>query len=515
MPEATQGNVLDPDAYRHWKPEAQARALELLREREHSPWRPFYCPIRSCNGHAHCRAAEERECSAANGHEWVLDKTWACRVCEVSGIPFDDWLWEHGRVDQRPPVWSQDWLYWLLSGGRGSGKTRTGAEVTHRVSERTPRIILIAPTGPDLRETMIEGISGIQATAPPGKMPKWEPSKKKLTFTNGCIAQGFSAEEPDRLRGPQSGFIWADEPAFYPDTQAVWDNMLFGLRVKGSRGFTPKVVATTTPKPTKWMRELLKDPMTVTHRVSSYANLLNLDDIYKKVIIPRYEGTRQGQQELHGEMLEDVEGALWQWEMFQWTPEAPSLVRIVVAVDPAGSANKRSDETGIIVVGIGEDKNLYVLADYSGRYSPSKWADVAVAAYVDFSADAIVAEKNYGGDMVKNTLENSRHVDAQLAHIKLVDSRRGKAIRAEPIVALYEKKRVFHVGQRGDLVKLEDEQTTWVPGAGDSPNRVDALVHAVTDLARGVMPAQIASPNTILRDARSPQGNHLYVVRGA
>jgi phage terminase large subunit-like protein len=242
---------------------------------------------------------------------------------------------------------------------------------------------------------------------------------------------------------------------------------------------------------------------------------MNLDAIYKKVIIPKYEGTRQGKQELHGEMLEDVEGALWNWDMIQWVEEAPRLVRIVVAVDPAGSKNKRSDLTGIVVIGIGEDKRLYVLADLSGKYSPMEWANRAVAAYVDFSADAIVAEKNYGGDMVKATLENSKKHEALAARIILVNSRRGKDLRAEPIVALYEKKRVWHVGKRGDLMDLEDEQTMWVPGEGDSPNRVDALVHGATELAKHSMPAAVSSPNELLKQYRSPTNRHLNVVRGA
>lgn len=499
-------------SFRHWKPEYQQKALDLVRQREQTPWHPFYCKNPTCNGHAHCRALDDRECPGPWGHEWMLTATWQCRICQVSGEPIDEWLFEHARADQRPPGWSLDWLYWFLSGGRGSGKTRTGSEVTHRVTEMTSRIILVGPTGPDLRETMIEGISGIQATAPPGKMPVWEPSKKKLTWPNGCVGQGFSAEEPDRLRGPQSGFIWADEPAHYPDTQAVWDNMLFGLRVKGKKGFTPKVVATTTPKPTKWMKKTLAEVHTVTHRVSSYANLMNLDDIYKRVILPKYEGTRQGKQEIDGELLEDVEGALWNWDMFQWIPEAPELQRVVVGVDPAGTKNKRSDETGLITAGIGFDKCIYVLDDRTDKYSPARWADTSMSLYDDFKADALVPETTYGKDMVIHTLENSRVAKQLAPRIIPVDSRRGKEIRAEPIVALYEKRRVFHVGQRGDLAKLEDEQTTWVPGEGDSPNRVDALVHAVTELAKHVMPAAVSDPKRLLKDYQSPTSRHLRAV---
>ena len=270
--------------------------------------------------------------------------------------------------------------------------------------------------------------------------------------------------------------------------------MLLGLRM----GSWPKIVATTTPKPTRWMKELIKDPLTITRRVSTYANIDNLAEAFKRTVLDRYEGTRLGRQELHGEILEDVEGALWSWEMFQWVEEAPPLQRIVVGVDPAGSKNKSSDETGIIVVGVGHDKHLYVLADHTGRYSPRGWATRANEAYEAFSCDAIVAEKNYGGDMVKHTLETSGYGGARII---LVDSRRGKEIRAEPIVARYERHMVSHVGKPGDLAELEGEQTSWVPGQGPSPNRVDAMVHAGTDLLKRLEPAghrrpeQVAAPH--------------------
>lgn len=448
------------DEYKYWKPEAQQRALEILRERSMQQWRPFFCRIPTCDGNPH-----------------------------------DDWQWQHARADQRPPKWSEPWLTWVLKGGRGSGKTRTGSEVTHKVSEKISRMYLIAPTGYDLRETMVEGVSGILSTAPPGKRPLWEPSKKKLTWPNGCVAQGFSAEEPDRLRGPAAAFIWADEPAHWPLVEACWSNMKFGLRVKGP--VKTKIVATSTPKPTKWMKELIADPRTITHTVSTYANLVNLAEEFAEMVLERYEGTRTGRQELHGEVLEDVEGALWQWDYIQWVDEAPEdMTRIVVGVDPAGTTNQRSDETGIITVGIDRNKNLYVLHDSTDKYSPHAWGTRVNGDAEDFSADAIVAERNFGEDMVKFVLQNAGF---STARVKMVRSRRGKEIRAEPIVALYEKGKVFHVGKRGALSKLEDEMTTWVPGEGDSPNRVDALVHACTDLAKIAMPATVASPTSLGR----------------
>ena len=466
MSNPTPPDVPDVDlgAYRNWKPEYQSRALELLKEHEQSTWHPFYCQDAECDGNPH-----------------------------------DTWDWQHARVDQRPPNWWADWLVWLLKGGRGSGKTRTGSEVTHRATEASPRVALISATGPDLREIMVEGESGILATAKPGKRPLWEPSRKRLTWPNGCIGQGFSAEEPDRLRGPEHGFAWADEPAHWDQAAECWDNLLLGLRIKsGPRGvIKPKVVATTTPKPTMFMKQLILDKRTITHTVSTYANLVNLAPTFRDTILGRYEGTRTGRQELHGEVLEDVEGAMWTWDMFQYVVDPPPMKRIVVGVDPAGSTNKKSDDTGIITVGISAAHDLYVYADATGKYSPAGWAGRANAEYTDFKADAIVPEKNYGGDMVRHTLETSGYAGARII---MAESRRGKELRAEPIVALYEKHRVFHVGKPGDLAELEEEMTTWVPGEGASPNRVDALVHACTELAKIVMPAQIADPNKLLRD---------------
>jgi phage terminase large subunit-like protein len=507
---SAQAALLDAEGlgnYRYWKPEYQERAADLLNRRRLTPYKPFYCTRKGCGGHAHVKPDTSEPCADEWGHVWARMEAWTCVHCGANGEPEDEWLFEHARPDQRPPNWHRDWLTWVMMGGRGSGKTRSGSEVTHRITEKVGRIILIAPTGHDLRETMVEGVSGLQATAAPGKYPDWEPSKKKLTWPNGCIGLGFSAEEPDRLRGPASGFIWADEPAHYPDTQAVWDNMLFGHREKGE--LEPKIVATSTPKPTEWMRELVKKASTIVHRVSSYANLANLSDSFKRNVLEPYEGSRIGRQELHGEILEDVEGALWTWGMFSAVPEAPDLVRTVVAVDPAGSTNKRSDLTGIVVVGIDAEGVLYVLADYSGKFSPEQWSRKVAIAVEEFGADTIVAEKNYGGEMVKSTLHNAD----VWARVELVDSRRGKELRAEPVVALYEKGRVKHVGPRGYLTKLEEEQTSWVPGEGASPNRVDALVHAATKLAKPKRKSQGADPRRVLEGLTSPISTYLSGAR--
>lgn len=485
------------ERFKRWKPDAQAKALDMLKTAEQADWKPFYCRNRECNGQPHVWPADERECPWRYGHEWVVARDgWACKHCHVGGTLLDDWAWTHARIDQRPPRWKDNWLTLFMRGGRGSGKTRTGSEITRQVTKTVRRITLIGSTGPDFRSTMVEGDSGILATSPPGERPLWEPSKKRLTWPNGCIAEGYSAEEPDRLRGQNSGYVWADEPAHWPLVEECWSNMLFGLR----KGEYPKIVATSTPKPTVWVKAQLADALTVDRRVASYANLSNLSPVYRHTVIEKFEGSRTGRQELEGEVLEDVEGALWNMDMVVYVEEHPRLKRIVVSVDPAGTANKKSDETGIVVVGIGEDKNLYVLADATGKYSPEAWAAKANALYDEYSADAIVAEKNYGGDMVRTVLENSGYKGARII---LVTSRRGKDLRAEPVVALYEKHRVFHVGIRGSLETLDDEMTTWVPHESASPNRVDALVHGITELAKNVMPTQIASPSDVLRGRQS------------
>lgn len=462
------------EQWRRWTPAAQEKFLSKLNDVTSNAWRPFYCNKFRCDGKPH--------------NEW--------------GFP-------HARADQHPPP-GDDWLTWAVIGGRGSGKTRTGAEWVNRVTKVAGRIALIGATGPDIRDTVIEGESGILATSPPGERPEWEPSKRKLTWRNGAIAMGFSAEEPDRLRGPQHAAAWADEPAHYPLIEDVWSNLLFGLRL----GRNPHVCVTTTPLPTKWMKALLSDPTTVKVGASTYANISNLPEHFAKIVLDRYEGTRLGLQEIHGEILSDVEGALWKYEYFDGpdlrVDEAPDrLDRVVVAVDPAGTQRKKSDETGIIV-SASKDAEFYVLADRSGKFSPRGWAERAVAAYHEFGADAIVVETNYGGDMVRSTLES---VD-QSPRIIEVTSRRGKVIRADPIVALYEKSKVHHVGK--NLGDLEDQLVSWVPGS-ESPDRLDALVHGLTELAKVTAPSTIASPSQLramMHSARlGPASGPLGIVR--
>ena len=375
------------------------------------------------------------------------------------------------RASQEPPSW--DWRIWLILAGRGFGKTRTGAEWVREevASGRAGRVALVGRTAGDVRDTMLEGDSGILAICRNDERPTYIASKRRLTWPNGATAICYSAEEPDRLRGPNHDLAWADEVAAWRYAQA-WDQLMFGLRI----GNKPRVIATTTPRPTKLIRHLIERADVAVTTGSTYDNLSNLSPSFMAEMRSRYEGTRLGRQELHAEVLTDVEGALWSPAMIEDSRvnEAPPLQRIVVAIDPAASANEGSDETGIVVAGVAEDGQGYVLSDRSLKASPNEWASAAIQAYHFHKADRIVAEANQGGDMITHTL---RTIDRDVP-IKLVHASRGKRTRAEPVAALYEQGRVHHVGM---LAQLEDQLTTWTVD-DDSPDRLDALVWALTEL---------------------------------
>jgi phage terminase large subunit-like protein len=449
-----------------WSPSARADAAQMVRDIVEGNRRAWYCTNRFCNGEPHA-----------------------------------NYDYPHARHDQWPPI-GTDWFAWFLSGGRGSGKTRTGAEYTRRMSEHVGRIALVAPTGPDARETMIEGESGLQyACALAGVRTKYEPSRRRFTFENGCIATTFSAEEPKRLRGPQHGFAWLDEPAAYDDPESVYDNLLFGLRL----GKRPHVVLTSTPVPSPWVKKTQADPKTRVVRVSTYANIANLAPEYREIVLSRYEGTRLGRQEIHGMLLEDVVGALWAESMMQRIEylDPTILDRVVIGIDPAGGKGVRNDKTGILAVGR-MGPNAYVLADHTGHHSPTEWATIALQTAEILGADAIVAEKNFGGDMVKEVIDRVAKERGGLPpRVLVTTASRSKQVRAEPVVALYEQHRVFHVsdrrvmlpaGQFHELEELEDEQLTWIPGVGPSPNRIDALVWATTELFKLSGTADLGRP---------------------
>lgn len=395
--------------------------------------------------------------------------------------------WEFlARPDQLPPL--GDWRTWLFLAGRGAGKTRSGAEwVRARVKAGFQRLALIAPTSADARDVMVEGTSGILSVSwqhdkdGSGKLmglPSYEPSKRRLTWGNGAIATLFSAEEPERLRGPQHDAIWADELAAWKNAQDAWDMAMFGLRL----GTNPQVMVSTTPKPIPLLRALLRDPTTAVTRAATHSNKANLAGAFLAQIVKKYEGTRLGRQELAGELLEEAEGALWNREMIERARlkgQLPEFKRIVVAVDPAVTAKAESNLTGIVAAALGADGRGYVLADSSGRYSPDQWARKAIGQFDSLKADRIVAEGNQGGDLVRHTIHSVR----SNVPVTIVHASRGKNARAEPIAALYEQNRVSHAGTFNEL---EDQMATWEPlGDQPSPDRVDALVWALTLLMLG------------------------------
>jgi len=380
-----------------------------------------------------------------------------------------------------------DWRVWLLLAGRGFGKTRTGAELVRtRVASRAARrIALVTPTAADARDVMVEGESGLLAISARRDRPTYEPSKRRLTWPNGAVAMTYSADEPDRLRGPQHDFAWCDELAAWRYPEA-WDMLMFSLRL----GSDPRAVVTTTPRPTRLIKTLVADPKVVVTRGSTSQNRDNLAPAFLDQIVRRYEGTRLGRQELEAEILEDVPGAMWGRAVIEGTrlTRLPELARIVVAIDPAAGSGEQSDETGIVVAGKDTGGQGYVLADVSGRYAPTEWAKAAIAAYRAHDADRVVAEVNNGGEMVEATL---RVVDPNVP-FTAVHAARGKVARAEPVAALYEQGRVHHLGA---FPALEDQMCGFVhdfdrAAAGYSPDRVDALVWALTELLVEPMPGE-------------------------
>jgi phage terminase large subunit-like protein len=372
------------------------------------------------------------------------------------------------RPNQLPPP-GDWWQIWLLLAGRGFGKTRTLAEwvCDQAASGQASRIALVTATAADARDVLIEGESGILSVASPSCRPVYESSKRRLTWPNGAIATSFSAEEPERLRGPQHDAAVCDELGAWsrPET---WDMLQFGLRL----GRRPRCLVATTPRPTKLIRELLarEGHDVVVTRGSTYENRANLALGFFSQIIRKYEGTRLGRQELNAELLEDTPGALWSQSIIDAARQAavpPDLARIVVAVDPAVTSGEDADETGIVVVGKDHQGHGYVLADASGRYQPIEWAKIAIAAYQAHHADRIVAEVNNGGEMVENTI---RMVDSNVP-FTAVRASRGKVTRAEPVSALYEQGRMHHVGT---FAQLEDQMTNFTSdfdrrAAGYSP----------------------------------------------
>jgi len=382
------------------------------------------------------------------------------------------------RPDQLAPEGA--WRTWLLLGGRGAGKTRSASEwVRGEVESGRRRTFgIIGPTADTLRRDVVQGSSGLLEIAPPWCRPTHEPSQRRVVWPDGAVAHLLSSEEPDRIRGVNLDGFYADELTSWANPQACWDNLQFALRIPGPKGDAPAGVVSTTPKRHKLLRAILADPATVVTKSRTFDNAANLDGATLDYLKRQYGSSTLGRQELDAELLDEVDGALWTRSMLDEcrTMTLPDMRRVVVAVDPAGGASRTSDETGIVAAGVGTDGRGYVLADASGRYTPDGWARAAVGLYRSLNADRIVAESNFGGQMVEATI---RAVDGNLP-VKMVHASRGKVVRAEPIVALYEQRRISHVGL---LPGLEDQLCGWDPTvSGPSPDRLDALVWALTDL---------------------------------
>lgn len=428
------------------------------------------------------------------------------------------------RPEQLPPTFNPrtadgKWRTWLNRAGRGFGKTRGGAEWVRAEIEsgRRRAIGLIGPTKEATRKVMVEGVSGILAICPPSNRPVYEPSNFRLVWPSGAMAHTFTAEEPEKLRGPNLDGAWSDEICAWGggvdaagnvttgnNNQAshAYDMLQLCLRIPGPKGDPPQEVITTTPKPMPLLRQIMANIYTVVTSGAIFDNAANLDAASLKYYVEKYQGSRLARQELYGEMLDAFEGAYWSpevldknrlkatdgWKLaFSSNAGAPFIQgpkdhqhiyfkRIVVAIDPAGTANRKSNETGMIVCALGMDDDGYILADRSGVYSPEGWASVALDLYETFRADRVVAEVNYGGDMVEATI---RAANRNIAVRKVVATR-GKAVRAQPVSMLDDQGRIHHVGE---FPRLEDQMVTWDPlGTGESPDRVDARVWGITDL---------------------------------
>ncbi len=395
-----------------------------------------------------------------------------------------DWaFW--ARNNQLPPP--GNWKTWLLLGGRGSGKTRAGAEwIRAQVEGSSPlggarcrRVALVAPTLLDAREVMIEGESGLRRCSRPGFRPRFSASRRRLVWPNGAVAYIFSSEDPDSLRGPQFDSAWCDEFCSWTHVERTWDMLRFGLRL----GSLPRAVVTTTPRPIAPLRQMLADKATAVSQARTRDNLL-LPKAYLEEVERRYGGTALGRQELDGELIDDPEGALWSRVMVAqaFDPQPPQLEQVVVAVDPPASVGAAAAECGIIVAGMKHLAGIahaWVLADRTVQgLRPENWARSVMQAYADFAADQIVAEANQGGEMVRTVLALANDG----APVKLVHASRGKHVRATPVAALYAQRRVHHGGR---FAVLEDQMCAF-GAAGDvlakSPDRVDALVWAITAL---------------------------------
>ncbi len=400
-----------------------------------------------------------------------------------------DWL-QFSHPHQRPPDAAQAggaWRTWLILGGRGAGKTRAGAQWVRALAlgelpYAAPggRIALIGESEHEVREVMIEGVSGLLAVHRPHERPVWIPSRRRVEWPNGTVAQAFSAEDPESLRGPQFHAAWADELAKWRHAEAAFEVLQFGLRL----GAHPRQVITTTPRPIALLKRLIADPATAPTRAGTQANARHLSPAFLDHVLERYAGTRVGRQEIDGEIVEDRADALWSRALLETcrVDVAPPVERIVVAVDPPASTGKRADACGLVAAGRAANGMIYVMADETvAGLSPAGWAAKAIALWHRVEADALIVEVNQGGDMVRAVIgEADRSVP-----VVPVRASRGKWLRAEPVAALYEQGKVKHAGV---FPALEDEMCDFARdglSSGRSPDRLDALVWAVASLSFG------------------------------
>lgn len=422
---------------------------------------------------------------------------WLCTVPHCDGSPHKSCPTPHARANQRLPFKRGDrktGALWMA--GRGFGKTRIGAEgVRTMITRKTNacgRVGLIARTAADVRDVMIEGESGLLNVFPKWERPEYQPSKRRITFHNGAVAFAYSSEDPDLLRGPQHDLVWGDEFSTWRRLSAVMSNALMGLRL----GNDPRIILTGTPRPTKDVKKLVKNPKFTIIHGTTYENLANLAEVFRDTVMSQYEGTRTGRQELNGELLMDVLGALLSAEIFERDDfrieslKGFDIDRVTVNVDPAVTSSARSDYTGISVTAVDTAKRHgYVLYSESFKGSPAEAMKRVANLYDLHMANCVVAEVNNGGDYVGTVLKQVRD-DIPL---KTVHASVGKVARAEPVALLYEQSRIHHVGSPNIFAQLEDQWTSWVPkgtkdsegndiASDESPDEMDSIVWGFTHL---------------------------------
>lgn len=389
--------------------------------------------------------------------------------------------WLHTARDKQLQPKIQHYI-WLILAGRGWGKTRTGAQDIALYALRNPNVncAVVAPTHGDLRRVCFGGPSGLVSIIPKDCFLKstdqkgYSSSVAEIRLFNGSKITGYAAQEPERLRGPQFHRAWCDEVASWRYPEA-FDQLMFGLRL----GDNPQCLITTTPKPTKLIRDLVERDDCYVTTGSTFENESNLADSALRMLKDKYEGTNLGRQELYAEIIDDIDGALWTPQLIDEcrTNDEVDLQQIIVAIDPAVTANANSDETGIVVVGRDYKNHFYVLEDLSGRHTPEKWGRIAINTFYEWNADRIVAEVNNGGDLVERLIRN---YDFNVPY-RSVRATRGKILRAEPISALYEQRRVHHVGV---FSELEQQMCSYTGETNTSPDRLDALVWGLTELSK-------------------------------